>query len=62
MIPHFVQRSLENIGIKSEQNFIVDDFDDFDKIPEGLGIKKEKFEHCLGKPLREVPSPVGGYD
>ena len=62
MIPHFVQRSLENIGLKSEQNFIVDDFDDFDKIPEGLHVKKEKFEHYLGKPLREVPSPVEGYD
>ena len=62
LIPHFVQRSLENIGIKSEQNFFVDDFDDFDKIPEGLSIKKEDFEGYLGKPLREVPSPFKGYD
>ncbi len=62
LIPSFVNQSLKDIGLKSEQNFITDDFDDFDKVPEGLDIKKEDFNHYLGKPLREVPSPVKGYD
>ena len=62
LIPSFVNESLKNIGLKTEQNFIVDDFDDFDKIPEGLHIKEESFEQYLGKPLREVPSPIQGHD
>ena len=62
MVPSFVNECLKNKGIKSEQNFIVDDFDEFDKIPEGLGIKKEDFEQYLGKPLRDVPSPKEGFD
>lgn len=62
LIPSFVNESLKNLGLKSQQNFITDDFDDFDKIPAGLGIHKEEFEQYLGKPLREVPSPVAGYD
>ncbi|HLC61972.1 MAG TPA: lysine--tRNA ligase [Candidatus Nanoarchaeia archaeon] len=62
LIPSFVNESLKSLGLKSEQNFITDDFDDFDKIPAGLGVHKEKFEQYLGKPLREVPSPVAGYN
>jgi lysyl-tRNA synthetase, class I len=62
LVPHFVDKSLKNIGLKSEQNLIFDDFDDFDKIPEGLDAKKEDFEQYLGKPLREVPSPKEGYE
>ncbi|MAH32970.1 lysine--tRNA ligase [archaeon] len=62
LIPSFVNESLKDRGLKSEQNFIIDDFDDFDKIPEGLNIKNEDFEQYLGKPLRKVPSPVEGYD
>ncbi|MBL7056355.1 lysine--tRNA ligase [Candidatus Woesearchaeota archaeon] len=60
--PAFITKSLKNRGIKAQQQFIADDFDDFDKIPKGLDIKKEDFEPYLGKPLREVPSPVEGYD
>jgi|TARA_Y100000310_G_C20702755_1_gene831549 lysyl-tRNA synthetase class 1 len=62
MVPSLINLSLQNHGLKSEQNFIVDDFDDFDKIPAGLDVKKEDFEKHLGKPLREVPSPVEGHD
>lgn len=62
LIPAFVHQGLKKAGLKSEHNFFLDDFDDFDKIPEGIDIKKEDFEQYLGKPLREVPSPVEGYD
>ena len=62
LIPSFVNKNLKDNGLKSEQNFIIDDFDDFDKIPAGIDVKKEEFEPYLGKPLREVPSPVEGHD
>ena len=61
LIPGFVNQNLKLNGLKSEQNFIIDDFDDFDKIPEGLKVKKHDFEPYFGKPLREVPSPVEGF-
>jgi len=61
LIPAFVHQNLKINGLKSEHNFIVDDFDDFDKIPQGLEIKKEYFEPYLGKPLTEVPSPVDDF-
>ena len=62
LIPAFVHQALKKAGLKSEHNFFIDDFDDFDKIPDGMDVKKEEFEQYLGKPLREVPSPVEGYD
>ena len=61
LIPAFVHQNLKINGLKSEHNFIVDDFDDFDKIPAGIDIKKESFEPYLGKPLVDVPSPVDGF-
>lgn len=61
LIPGFVHKSLEGEGISSEHNFIIDDFDDFDKIPKGIDVKKEEFEQYLGKPLKDVPSPVKGF-
>ncbi|MAE42975.1 lysine--tRNA ligase [Candidatus Woesearchaeota archaeon] len=62
MVPSLINSSLKNQGLISKQNFIIDDFDDFDKVPAGLDIKKEDFEEHLGKPLREVPSPVEGFE
>ena len=62
LIPGFVHQNLRINGLKSEHNFIIDDFDDFDKVPEGLKINKEDFEPYLGKPLRDVPSPVEGFE
>jgi len=61
LIPGFVHQNLILNGLKSTHNFIVDDFDDFDKIPQGLDIKNEDFEPYLGKPLRDVPSPAGNF-
>tara|TARA_Y100000310_G_scaffold128407_2_gene127608 strand:+ start:1469 stop:3100 length:1632 start_codon:yes stop_codon:yes gene_type:complete len=61
LIPAFVHKNLKLNGLKSDHNFIVDDFDDFDKIPKGLEIKNEDFECHLGKPLMNVPSPVEGH-
>ncbi|MCD6216085.1 MAG: lysine--tRNA ligase [Candidatus Aenigmarchaeota archaeon] len=58
--PTIVANSLKDAGLKVEHNFIVDDFDDLDKIPKGFD--KNKFSQYLGKPLREVPSPVQGFD
>ena len=43
LIPGLVHENLKLNGLKSEHNFFTDDFDDFDKIPEGLGVKKEDF-------------------
>lgn len=62
LIPGFVHKNLISNGLKSEHNFFIDDFDDFDKIPEGIKVKKEEFESYLGKPLRHVPSPVGEFN
>jgi lysyl-tRNA synthetase class 1 len=59
--PLLVRKALEDEGIKAVQNLFVDDFDDFDKIPAGLGVDKG-FSQYLGLPLREVPSPFPGYD
>ena len=61
MVPGFVHQGLKDNGLKAENNLIIDDFDDFDKIPEGIKIKKEDFEQYLGKPLINVPSPVEGF-
>ena len=61
MVPGFVHQSLRDSGLNAESNLIIDDFDDFDKIPEGIEIKKEEFEQHLGKPLINVPSPVEGF-
>jgi len=61
MVPGFVHQNLKENGLNAESNLIIDDFDDFDKIPEGIEIKKEEFEQYLGKPLINVPSPVEGF-
>jgi len=61
LIPAFVHQGLLKAGLKSEHNFIIDDFDDFDKVPEGFDLKKEDYKPYLGKPLVDVPSPVEGY-
>ncbi len=62
MVPGFVHQGLRDNGLNAENNLIIDDFDDFDKIPEGIEIKKEEFEQYLGKPLINVPSPVEGFN
>ena len=56
-----VKKALEDRGLKAVQNFFFDDFDDFDKIPDGIDVDKAEFLQYLGKPLREVPSPVLGF-
>ena len=61
MVPGFVHQNLKDNGLNAESNLIIDDFDDFDKIPEGIKIKKEEFEQYLGKPLINVPSPAEGF-
>ncbi len=62
MVPGFVHQGLRDNGLNAENNLIIDDFDDFDKIPEGIEIKKEEFEQYLGKPLINVPSPAEGFN
>lgn len=52
--PALAFNALKDAGIGASHNFIIDDFDDFDKVPEGFD---KSFEKYLGKPLREVPSP-----
>ncbi len=59
--PMLVFSALKNENIPARFNFFVDDFDDLDKIPDGLDVNKDEFESWLGKPLYEVPSPVRGF-
>src|SRR3989344_383545 len=59
LIQSLIYRALEDKGVKADFNFLMDDFDDFDKVPDGLGIAKEEYEEHFGIPLREVPSPRG---
>lgn len=61
LIPTFVGEGLREAGLPFEYNFIIDDFDDFDKIPSGINVSKKEFEQYLGKPLKDVPSPVQGF-
>ncbi|MEK6949294.1 MAG: lysine--tRNA ligase [Nanoarchaeota archaeon] len=61
LIPAFVAKRLKEEGINAEHNFIIDDFDDFDKIPAGIDVDEKEFEQYLGKPLKDVPSPVKGF-
>jgi lysyl-tRNA synthetase, class I len=61
LVPGFVYQGLKQSGAKVEHNFIVDDFDDFDKIPKGVDVQEGEFEQHLGKPLINVPSPAGGF-
>lgn len=61
LIPSFVAKRLKEEGINAEHNFIIDDFDDFDKIPAGVDVDRKEFEQYLGKPLKDVPSPVKGF-
>ena len=61
LIPSFVAKRLKEEGMQVEHNFIMDDFDDFDKIPAGIDVDKKEFEQYLGKPLKDVPSPVKGF-
>ena len=57
-----LKKSLEDSGLEVVQNFFFDDFDDFDKIPAGIDLDREEFSKHLGLPLREVPSPVSGFN
>ncbi|MBI2598437.1 MAG: lysine--tRNA ligase [Candidatus Diapherotrites archaeon] len=59
--PHAVYSSLKERGFAARQNFIVDDFDAVRKIPQGLGVSKEKEGLFLGFPCATAPSPVTGY-
>ncbi len=61
LIPSFVAKRLKEEGMQVEHNFIMDDFDDFDKIPAGIDVDRKEFEQYLGKPLKDVPSPVRGF-
>ena len=55
--PAIAYQAALDAGLQAEFNFFFDDFDDFDKIPEGINIDKKKFSEYLGLPLTEVPSP-----
>ncbi|MBS3131082.1 lysine--tRNA ligase [Candidatus Woesearchaeota archaeon] len=61
MIPTFISKSLKDEGFEVKHNLIIDDFDDFDKIPKGIKVNEAEFEKHFGKCLRDVPSPVEGY-
>lgn len=62
LIPVIVRDVLAGSGIRATANLIIDDFDDMDKVPAGLGVDEKDYEGYLGKPLREIPSPVKGFD
>lgn len=58
--PFFVFLSLKKAGKKARFVFMIDDFDQFDKIPKGFDLPAD-FEQHLGKPLVFVPSPEKGF-
>lgn len=62
LVPAMVARAVRDSGGSAKQNFLADDFDDMDKVPAGIPVDAEKYNEFLGKPLRECPSPVKGYD
>lgn len=62
LVPGMVARAVKDSGASVKFNFLSDDFDDMDKVPEGIDVNKERYTEFLGKPLRECPSPVKGYD
>src|SRR3989344_9504120 len=53
LVPAMVARAVKDTGGSAKFNFLSDDFDDMDKVPEGLGVDKEKYRDFLGKPLKE---------
>lgn len=58
--PMLIRDTLLGNGANAVFNFFVDDFDDLDKIPEGVSVPKG-FEEHMGRPLYEVPSPVSDF-
>jgi len=59
--PYAVYLALKNRGENARQNFIIDDFDPIDKIPEGIPVKKTEEEEFLGRPYALAPSPLPGH-
>ncbi len=53
-----IQRELKRRGHDCTFNFIVDSFDPIKSIPAGLEVPKG-FEEHIGKPLSDVPDPMG---
>ena len=59
--PYAVHHAFESRGIKSRQNFIIDDFDEIKKIPPGLDVKESEHDKYFGFPCATAPSPLKGY-
>ncbi|HEX5774939.1 MAG TPA: lysine--tRNA ligase [Candidatus Paceibacterota bacterium] len=55
-----VSETLTAQETKNEFLFEMNDFDDFDSVPEGLD--EAMYQEHLGKPLYAVPSPASGFD
>ncbi|MBI4018410.1 MAG: lysine--tRNA ligase [Candidatus Aenigmarchaeota archaeon] len=62
LVPAMVARAVKDAGGSARTHFLADDFDDMDKVPAGIDVDAEKYKEFLGKPLREIPSPMKGYD
>ena len=60
VIHDIIAKSMRDNGMKSRFILSSDDIDPFDGIPANLN--KEKWKKFLGVPIRNVPSPVKGYD
>ncbi len=60
-VPELVYEALAAKGLKAKFNFLADDFDPMDKIPNNLPIKEKEFEQYKGTPYYNIPSPLPGY-
>ncbi|MFH1286133.1 MAG: lysine--tRNA ligase, partial [Candidatus Micrarchaeota archaeon] len=59
LFPFAISECMKKAGNKNEFYFVADIYDAFDAIPRGFEQYKELLEPHLGKPLSEVPDPLG---
>src|SRR3989344_199535 len=60
-VPELVYEALVAKGLKAKLNFLADDSDPMDKIPNNLPIKEKDFEQYKGVPYYNIPSPFPEY-
>src|SRR3989338_262657 len=59
LVHDLIYKALKHVGVDVKFSFVFNDFDVIDGLPEDL---QKNFNKYLGFPLRNVPSPVEGFD
>ncbi|MDP3733127.1 MAG: lysine--tRNA ligase, partial [Candidatus Daviesbacteria bacterium] len=59
LVHDLIYKALKHAGVDAKFSFVFNDFDVIDGLPENL---QKDFSKYLGFPLRNVPSPVEGFD